>query len=224
VAEVSVETERKNIRWTFGYKPPVTMHPAAHEFSAAVNLIWARRATRAEITPREVWFMHERPAETALYERIFGCDIRFEAPSTSIVAPGSIVDLPLVKADSKLSETLDRVAEELLARLPKPSGLHERIQELIVEQLAGGDCTASSVARSLGMSTRTLNRRLGEKGTGFRELLDETRSQLAASYLKNKSLSISEAAYLTGFATPQAFHRAFKRWFDASPAAFRKKH
>jgi AraC-like DNA-binding protein len=222
-AEVSMETDRKNIRWTFGFKPPITMHPAAHEFIAAVNLIWARRATGAELPLREVWFMHERPETTNLHERIFGCDIRFEAPATSIVAARSVLELPLVKADSRLSESLDRVAEELLLRLPRPTGLHERIRGLIVEQLAGGDCNAKSVARSLGMSTRTLNRKLGEKGTGFRELLDETRSELAASYLKNPSLSIGEAAYLTGFANPQAFHRAFKRWFDTTPSAFRRK-
>ena len=68
---------------------------------------------------------------------------------------------------------------------------------------------------------RTLQRRLEDEGTGFRTVLDDHRNRLAHAYLGQRNLSVAEVAYLLGFASTPAFHRAFKRWAGQTPAEFR---
>ncbi len=221
-AEITMSRHGDTMRWTYGFKAGITMHEAASEFVLALVLICCRRATGVTALAQEVWFAHEQPPDISTHQRIFGCPIRFEAPSYSLLIPSTLGQLPLLKADSKLSSALHRVAENMLARLPKPTGLHERVRELILEQLANGHCSAETVADRLQISTRTLNRKLREKGTSFRVLADETRHQLALNYLKRQRLAINEVAYLLGFSSPQAFHRAFKRWTGTTPVAYRR--
>jgi AraC-like DNA-binding protein len=79
------------------------------------------------------------------------------------------------------------------------------------------------VARDLGTSRRTLQRRLADAGASYQGLLDETRREAAERYLTESSLSIAEVAYLLGYSEPSAFHRAFKRWFGRSPQGFRER-
>ena len=89
------------------------------------------------------------------------------------------------------------------------------------ETAAGRPCTAEAVCKVLGVSKRTLQRRLRETGDSFRGLRAEHRMRLARSYLERPDLSLSEIAFLLGFANPQAFHRAFRRAVDQSPTTYR---
>jgi AraC-like DNA-binding protein len=77
------------------------------------------------------------------------------------------------------------------------------------------------MARLLKMSVRTLHRRLSDEGTSHKQLLEQLRRELAATYLRERAIAISEAAYLLGFSEPSAFHRAFRRWTGQTPAEFR---
>ena len=79
------------------------------------------------------------------------------------------------------------------------------------------------VARRLAMSPRTLQRRLSEEGTSFEILREEMRKQTAEIFLADRTLSVGEVAFLLGFSEPGAFHRAFKRWHNTTPDAFRKQ-
>ena len=81
-----------------------------------------------------------------------------------------------------------------------------------------------TAARRLAMSPRTLQRRLSEEGTSFDTLREETRKQTAEMYLADRTLSVSEVAFLLGFSEPGAFHRAFRRWHNTTPDAFRKQN
>jgi AraC-like DNA-binding protein len=72
------------------------------------------------------------------------------------------------------------------------------------------------------MSTRTLHRRLYEEGTSFVDLLDETRRELAAGYIRRSDYSVGEVAYLLGFAETSSFNRAFRRWTGMSPSEYRR--
>jgi len=81
----------------------------------------------------------------------------------------------------------------------------------------------SAIARQLGMSERTLHRRLAEDGASYQELLEEVRKAAASRYLDESPLAISEIAYLLGYSEPAAFHRAFKRWYATTPEHFRTR-
>lgn len=85
-----------------------------------------------------------------------------------------------------------------------------------------GSCTIEAVATALGLSVRTVQRRLESEGTTFGALLDETRREAALEYLRDPQIAIKEAAYRVGFSEPSTFYRAFRRWTGATPADYRR--
>jgi AraC-like DNA-binding protein len=128
-----------------------------------------------------------------------------------------------MKADPSLCALLDRHARELLARYPREDSLVERIRTLMKGELNGGDASLEVVAERLGMSARTLQRKLQASGTSHQELLDEMRRDLAVRYLREPGMAVCEVAYLLGFSESSAFHRAFKRWTGTTPSEFRRR-
>jgi AraC-like DNA-binding protein len=80
------------------------------------------------------------------------------------------------------------------------------------------------VARELGLSERTLQRRITDEGTTFRQMLNETRHELVRQYLGNASVEINEAAFLVGYEDPNSFYRAFRSWEGQTPAEWRAAH
>src|SRR6185369_10618542 len=97
-----------------------------------------------------------------------------------------------------------------------------RLREIIRSELNGGDPGLDHMAQKLGMSSRTLQRKLRDHGTTHQDVLDQMRQDLATRYLQQPEMAIGEVAYLLGFSESSAFHRAFKRWTGATPTEFRK--
>jgi AraC-like DNA-binding protein len=95
-----------------------------------------------------------------------------------------------------------------------------RVERLIADRLPDGGATLRASAAALGMSERTLQRRLHAEGTTFEDLVDGVRRARALAYL-DAQLPIAEVAYLLGYAEPSVFHRAFKRWTGRSPEVWR---
>jgi AraC-like DNA-binding protein len=196
----------------------------ATEATAAEILNGARRATQQHITPREVRFAHIGPRDASVHEAFFGCPVRFRADETVVMFRAEDLALPLPKADVQLGAYLRSVAGEALEKHggSEQSEL-DRIRTIIAEQLQKGVPSLASVAKLTNTSERTLRRRLEAAGTSFRTLLDETRAELARSYVADRRMALSEVAFLLGFSEPSAFHRAFKRWTGATPAAWRQR-
>ena len=95
------------------------------------------------------------------------------------------------------------------------------VRSKLTEQLPSGRATQGSIASAVHMSTRSLQRRLREEGTSYRELLEETRRELATQYMRQSNLSVNEITYLLGFSEPANFTRAFRRWTGRSPTQYR---
>jgi AraC-like DNA-binding protein len=95
------------------------------------------------------------------------------------------------------------------------------VQRALASRVAGGDTRIELIGRELGLAPRTLQRRLSDEGVSYQKLLDDARKTAAGQYLGRSSLAIGEIAYLLGYSEPAAFHRAFKRWYQATPEAFR---
>ena len=93
--------------------------------------------------------------------------------------------------------------------------------QVIAESMDGTPPTLERTAHALGMSPRTLRRRLADEGTTFSNLLAEVRRDLAQRYLGDRALSIAEVAFILGFSEASAFHRAFRRWTNTTPRQFR---
>jgi AraC-like DNA-binding protein len=107
--------------------------------------------------------------------------------------------------------------------MPARMGIAMDVRRVLASRVASGDTLMPAIARQLGLSKRTLHRRLAKDGVSFQELLEEVRKAAAGRYLDESPLAISEIAYLLGYSEPAAFHRAFKRWYATTPEHFRTR-
>jgi AraC-like DNA-binding protein len=141
----------------------------------------------------------------------------------ALVFDRSMLEREMKTASIHLSAILQKVGDEQLSKLPKAElDLPAQIRRLLDEGFnTGHDRTMADAAKLLGMSQRTLQRRLRESGHSFQELREQTRQELACGWLRQPQMAIGEVAYLLGFSEPSAFHRAFKRWTGKTPAQFR---
>lgn len=193
------------------------------EFAFATTISHLRMVLGFHFCPREVRFAAPAPASDAEHRRFFGCPVSFEAEPSVIVIDRAALTLPLHRPDAGLGLFLERHAELLLRELASPDeDFPTRVRRVIVQGLPDGHVSLAAAARRLGMSARTLQRRLHERGLSFDALLDGTRRDLARRYLGDPALSIQETAHLLAFGDLRGFYRAFKRWEGRTPAEYRR--
>jgi AraC-like DNA-binding protein len=173
------------------------------------------------VQPTRVCFAHAAPAHHAEYRRIFGGRERFGQSDTGIAFERSWLDRKQLHHSPELHELLRSRAELLLSRLDTDASATERVRRWLGSHDLQNKPSMEEIARSLGMSGRSLRRRLTEEGTHFSELVEAARALGAQRMLEDPRFSVQEAAYALGFSTHAAFTRAFKRWTGKSPSAYR---
>jgi len=174
---------------------------------------------------REVWLRHPEPDDTSTYASVFGRRVvRFACPFDGLLFDERLLDLATPGADPRLHELLRRLAEEQLAERPVGQAFSDEVRSVVVRELRGGDVTVGDVADELGMSRRTLARRLEQEGTTYKAVADDVRRELAERYLVLDDLRMGEVAALLGFSDSAAFHRAFRRWYGTTPGEYRRRH
>lgn len=171
----------------------------------------------------EVWFKHARPKDVSVYEAIFpGVKLVFGAQFDGFVSGAWRLEEPLPTANPPLHRVLREHADRLLRELAPADMLLERVSSEILRRLSEGTSTADDTAAQLGMTRRTLTRRLAERGTSYLELLRDARYRMARHYLRNTAHTIEDIAFLLGFAECAPFVRAFKRWCGMTPLEYRR--
>jgi AraC-like DNA-binding protein len=194
--------------------------PFAIEFDAALMVLHFRNEAEG-VFAASLSFTHALD-DAAGFARILGCPVTSTASWSGISIPRQTWRLPLRRRDPILRQVLEGHANEILARLPARTGLALEVQRALASRVAGGDMRIESVGREFGMSARTLQRRLADEGLSFQKLLDDARKVAAGRHLAESRLAIGEIAYLLGYSEAAAFHRAFKRWYGATPEVFRQ--
>jgi AraC-like DNA-binding protein len=195
-----------------------------NEYALAATLFYARRYTGIEVTPRRVWFAHREPPNLAELRRFFATrDVDFGRADSGLAFSASDGLRPCVAPDSRLLHTFERLAEAELRERPAPSDFIGQVRAELGRIFLAGAPDASRLARRMKLSTRTLQRRLEERGTTFSAEVDAARRDLACELLRDRSLATAEVAYRLGFSDPAAFTRAFKRWEGMTPSAYRKR-
>jgi AraC-like DNA-binding protein len=189
----------------------------AAEVAVGMMVKLGRVVAGGNLPINEVWFRHEAPEYADQYDRVYELPIHFGKRCNALIGLYARLDNPLPRADSTLCDLLDEHAQALLDRLPHNDSTADRVRATIADELASGDPTAEHVSEALGMSPRTLRRRLKDEGTSHQQLLDGVRKELARSYLAEGKLGVAEVAFLLGFSDPSAFHKAFRRWTGRSP-------
>ena len=129
----------------------------------------------------------------------------------------SLLDLPFHPVELRVREFLSNYADEMLARLPPVDSFMGAVRKIISDALPEQVPDVQHVARRIGMSVRTLQRRLREHRTSHQQLVDQLRHDLALGY----RATVSETAFVLGFSDLGSFYRAFKRWTGMTPTQYR---
>ena len=179
-------------------------------------------ATGARPALRRVAFRHEKPRDISEHERIFKAPLTFGAPRNELVFEAALLEVPLVRADPRLSQVLDQHVQDLVARAPAVQTLSDQVRRYVRDAFPHGDFSVESIGRRMGIGARTLQRRLSDEGTSHRGILEQVRHELALRYLGETQMPIKEVAAVLGYSELRAFYRAFERWTGLPPAAYRR--
>lgn len=180
-----------------------------------------RQLLGASWAPIAIYLERERPVHSSQFARVFGAPIHYGQDFSGIALSRADLDRPNQLAQAALRP----YAAQVRAALPGLSDLPmaERVTRLLRAMLAGRRCTATLAAERLGLSRRTLERRLAEECTSFHTLLDEVRSELARGQLTGSRRNNSEIAELLGFASSAAFTDWFGKRHGLPPQAWRRE-
>jgi AraC-like DNA-binding protein len=207
----------------FACEPRMPHH--CFEFIFGACLLRTRQVLARAPLVKEVAFRHGPPRDVSEHERLLAAPVRFNAEVNEIVFESSSLQIPFARVDSTLSQLLVQQADALLARMPSATespwvGL---VRRDLVAALPQDVPVVGAVARRMGMSERSFQRRLKSEGTSFLALLESTRHTLALQYLEDRSRTLSDVAFLLGFSELAAFVRAFRRWTGTTPGAHRRE-
>ncbi len=192
-------------------------------FIMIVNMI--RTVTDNTINPIKVDFKHSSSCSLDHYTNFFNAEVSFNQNINAIYFNSSDLETPSIKADKSIHHFILERLEEEKKGIEKQSNLVVTdIENLIRDALPSGIPSITDIGKHLGMSRRTLSRRLSNYNLSFRELIKQTQESIAKDLLQNQDLSIGEIAFQSGFSEQTAFNRAFKRWTGQSPSDFRKNH
>lgn len=209
------------LRWSYRISPGLPRRQYV-EMAATVTFKGIGFFTQHQAMPKRIEFEHPRRRGIGELEKFYGCETVFGAPENVMVFDRADLELPLTTSDKQLSRVLHLFGEQALCQgRPETPALVLEVERAISARLADGQATLEAVAQGLGMSARTLSRKLSQDGTSFFRILEDLRKSQAMLYLRDSDLVLAEIAFLLGYSGLSSFNDAFKRWTGVSPGQFR---
>ncbi|WP_455920308.1 helix-turn-helix domain-containing protein [Priestia megaterium] len=196
-------------------EPPMLVY---NTFVALLEL--GRRGTEQPLKASRVELSYPLGNVKAL-EDYFGCSIQFGGSSNRLTLHRSDLDKHFISYNAELLDILIPALDQTLEEQQRNKSITEIVKWLMKRNLEGGRPDIQTIANELGMSERTLQRRLTGEGTSFKLLLTEARHDQARKYLENPSLDIKEVAFLLGYEDQNSFYRAFRSWEGDTPSNWR---
>ena len=219
--EMTVEMRGADYAVTFGMPDRSTVAvPAASDAGLAALVQMCRQICGDDFTPRAVLMSRGRPLCSERFEDFFRSPVEYGVQANGLIIDATMVERRLPTGNAELARVNEDVVIKYLSHMDHAS-IATQVKAHLIDRLPSGHFSEEAIAQSLNLSLRSLQRRLLEEGTGYFRLLEETRRDLAKDYIENTKLSINEIAYLLGFSEHANFTRAFRRWYDASPSAYR---
>jgi AraC-like DNA-binding protein len=192
------------------------------EFFVVTLLRLCRQVTGRNLSPLAIKLIHRRNQLPAKLKSVFGCDVAFGNDLDEVAYAQPLKNTSIVNADPYLNTLLVKYCEEALSARRVGSGAWRlKVENAIAPLLPHGQADMAEVAQRLGVSRRTLARRLTSEGHTFGEILDRFRFDLAKRYLQEHDLQISNVAWLLGYQETSAFYHAFRRWTGKTPTQVR---
>ena len=191
----------------------------ANELAIGVLVRLCESVLGRDWRPASVNFTHPAPRDARPHRRMLGCPVVFDSEFNGLVCRAADLDVPNPAAAPALARYAQRFLDAL-PRLDEPSLLQE-VRKAIYLMLAGGQANTTCVAQTLGLSVRTMQRRLGEANLTFGELVNEARCDLVQRYMENPRHSLVHISQLLGYSSPSAFTRWFVGQFGLAPQRWR---
>jgi len=211
------EESRVEYRWLFSHAaPPEVLLDGAFAHATETG----RRGSGQPLRPLRLE-LRRGSEHRVMMEEYYGCVIHFRAERDAIVFRTRDLDLPFTTYNEALLEMLSPQLDKQLAERKQSRSPAAQVKWVLKRLLGGTRPDIKAVARELGVSSRTLQRRIIEEGTNFRNLLSETRREMARHYLAQPALELSETAFLLGYEDPNSFFRAFREWEGTTPGEWR---
>lgn len=219
--DLKLEEDEEVVRLYLAHDPDTEELPAAsRDYGVGIVTRMCRLTLGEYLAPLHVAMERPQPEHPDKWEYMLACRVEFDCAATCITWSRSDISEPLVTGDPALARVNDEYTQTYLNAFAARSTSRDVVSE-IVERLPDGPPNQQQIADALHVSNRTLQRKLKDEGTSFMDLLQDTRMQLARKYLRQRSRSVVETAYLLGFSEPSTFSRAFKRWTGVAPAEYR---
>ena len=211
-------------------RPCLTSYFSEHQYATShlaeamvLGLIKSFQAvTDGAFSAEKIVFNHAPNTELAEYQRIFQCDVEFNATSFQLYFAPEILNYRSLNAVPELLNLHVKAADQHLALLQQQDFIRD-VRSQIAALLESGEVTLERVAARLGITPRNLRNQLNIANTSFQQLLNNYRHSLANRLLSRTEEEISEIVYLTGFSEPSTFYRAFRRWENTTPIEYRRR-
>lgn len=196
--------------------------PALNAIDAGMALLLhlCRISAGKDLMPLRMEVKRPLPDCAERYYDFFGPNILFNSQQNIYIFDKHSIEKQLPTANIDLALSCDKIIKDYLAKMDK-SDIVMQVKAKLTDSLSSGSVSEKHISESLNMSLRSLQRKLEEKGYNYKQLLEETRRELAEQYIRNSRLSVSEITYMLGFSEPSNFSRAFKRWTGKSPQDYR---
>jgi AraC-like DNA-binding protein len=211
--------------WTITPKPHSQIDPILYrhvvELYFGIHTSLHRDVMGPQFAPRELRVTFQPPPDPDVYARVLGAPVRYGQPRNQLVFDAAWLDgrpeLGNAVTYAHVREICDRLLDELERHEGVVGGVRHQLMSCLMRQMSLED-----VAGQLGVSVRTLRRRLTEKGTSYRQIVDDLRREVAIKYLRDTDMTVEDIAFTLGFDDAANFRRAFRRWMSATPRQFRQ--
>jgi AraC-like DNA-binding protein len=171
--------------------------------------------------PARICLQQSEPEDPAYYYELFRCPLEFNSPHTTFIIRKEDSDRRLTGSNDELARLNEHIVVKYLAHSQK-NDVVNRVKAAIIEGLATGVVTETSVAAELHTTPRNMHRKLQKKETSFKQLLTEVRKELARQYIQDRSKTLTEISFMLGFSEVSSFSRAFKGWTGKPPSEARQ--
>ena len=204
----------------------IAHYKCSHHISEEAVSRWVaftRKSVTVKTPPKSVHFSHPCNGDIKNYQDFFQCPVYFNSDYTGINFDSSLLQQPLVGFNPELLKLLMGYADMIVDKKQKGAD-NDLITRFILKRLPEKVPSIIEAAEHLGISQRTLQRKIKERGTSFKYMVEDVRKEYAFSYLLNTNYKMSYIAQILGYAEQSVFHRAFKRWTGITPGEYRLQH
>lgn len=220
ICTLEIGTRETHFEWA--YSPLILHHDQYVDLGVAQTMRHLKAILGDDINQARLELVRKKPTNSSLHRQLLTRNVIFGAPVNAFILPSEFLGRANPQADPKLFAIMSQQMDTVQLRR---AGMHDPVTAIrlnLADNMATKVPTLAQQAERLGMSPRTLQRRLTEAGTNMQGLLDECRSEMAQRLLLETNLSLSAIGYRLGFSAPAAFTRSAIRWFGVPPSQYRQ--